>query len=91
MDFVLQNPFLRTLTVDIFIDEGEKAEATAIVDARMIAVVFIIQVFVLWYYVLTTEEGKEQRQINIHNDGDTLGDSHSFLLSSYHVSEQSAL
>jgi hypothetical protein len=47
LDFVLQNPFLRTLTVDIFIDEGEKAEATAIVDARMIAVVFIIQVFVL--------------------------------------------
>ena len=30
------------LTTDIFIDEGEKAEATAIEEARMIAVVFMV-------------------------------------------------
>ena len=31
------------LTADIFMDAGEKAEATAIEEARMIAVVFIVE------------------------------------------------
>lgn len=39
---VLQPTTTTQLTADIFIDEGEKAEATAIEEARIIAVVFMV-------------------------------------------------